>query len=186
MNEVLKTIIRRRSVRLFKNDPLRLDDVEEIIEAGRYAPSANNSQDWFFTLVQSRAMITRINGWIVAEIDASGNAKLQEMLRRDGGSIFRDAPTLIIISTETKSQLASVNAAAAAENMLIAAESMGIASCWIGLVSLLSGSRLLDSYADELHIPKGYCPQFGITLGYGTGLSPPAPERKRNIVSYIL
>ena len=110
---------------------------------------------------------------------------LQELVKKGDGSIFRSAPTVIIISTEKGNQLAVINAAAAVENMLIAAESLGIGSCWIGMVSMLSAGRLVDDYARELQLPDGYAPQIGITLGFKESASAPPPERRQNLVSYF-
>jgi nitroreductase len=79
-------------------------------------------------------MIERIGGWIIAEIELSGNVVLQNSLLQDWGGLFRNAPSLIVISTGSDSRTESIDAAAAAENILIAAESMSLASCWIGTV----------------------------------------------------
>lgn len=186
MNDVLKAISTRRSIRLFKPEKLRQEDVDAIVEAGLYAPSANNAQNWYFTIIQNRAMIEKVNKWILDEIEISGNANLQEIIKRGSGSIFRNAPTVIIVSTDRKDRFGVINAAAATENILIASESLGIGSCWIGMAAILSGSKNVESYAKELHLPDGYAPQIGITLGYKEGVNPPAPERKLNLVSYIL
>ena len=185
MNEVLKTIARRRSVRRFTAEQLRREDVEAVVEAGLCAPSANNAQDCHFTVVQDLEMIARIERWVLEEIGRSGNMALQELVRKDGSSIFRKAPTLIVVSTDTRSRNGVVDAAAATQNMLIAAESLGIASCWIGMVSMLSGSLVVADHARELHLPEGYSPYFGITLGYGDSPRPPAPERGKGRVSFF-
>jgi len=185
MNDVLKIIAQRRSVRRFTAEQLRREDVEAIVEAGLCAPSANNAQDCHCTVVQDSGMIARIEGWVLEEIGRSGNTALQELVRRDGGSIFRKAPTLIVVSTDTRSRNGIVDAAAATQNMLIAAESLGIASCWIGMVSVLSGTTVVADHARELHLPEGYSPHFGITLGYGESSSPPAPARRKDRVSFF-
>jgi nitroreductase len=187
MNEVLKTITRRRSVRRFRAEQLTRHDLDAIVAAGLCAPSANNAQDWYFTVVQNGAMCAKINRWILDEIESSGNAGLQELVMRGGGTIFRNAPTLIIVSTKKSNQSGIINAAAATENMLIAAESLGIASCWIGMISMLAGSKLADTYAKELHLPDGYMPQNGVTLGYRESPHPPdPPPRRQNLVSYFV
>ena len=186
MNEVLKTISNRRSIRSFKSEQLKRDDIDSIVQAGLYAPSANNGQNCHFTVIQDGAMIEKLNGWIADEIEKLGNPFLQDLAKRNGGQFFRKAPTIIIVSTEMKQRFGVINAAAAAENMLIAAESLGIGSCWIGSVEILAGSNSLDSYAKELQLPDGYAPQIGITLGYREGAKPDAPTRKQNLVSYIL
>lgn len=68
MNEVLKIISRRGSVRRFKPEQLAKEDVEAIVEAGPCAPSANNAQDCHFTVVQNGGMVARIEKWILEEI----------------------------------------------------------------------------------------------------------------------
>jgi nitroreductase len=185
VNDTLNSILNRRSIRLFKDEQLKLEDVDAIVEAGLYGPSANNAQDWHFTVLQNKEMIEKVNKWLLDEVEISENHKLQEIVKRNGGRFFRNAPTIVIVSTEKKSRFAVVNAAAATQNMLIASESLGIGSCWIGSVELLSISAHVDSFAKELLLPEGYVPQFGITLGYGEGASPIAPERKKDLVSYI-
>jgi nitroreductase len=132
-------------------------------------------------------MLGKLNTWVVDEIVSSGVANLQEMVKRGGGSIFRSAPTVIIVSTEVKDRFGIINAAAATENMLIAAESMGIGSCWIGMVAILAGSTNVHTYVKELQLPDGYAPQIGVTLGYKEPSNTPTPpQRKTNLVSYIL
>jgi nitroreductase len=184
VNEVLQTILNRRSVRAFKPGQIKREDVEAIVEAGLYAPSANNTQDWHFTVLQSQELIDKVNLWLLEEVNSSGDPHLQEIAKRNGGHFFRNAPTVIIVSTERNRRFASVNAAAATENMLIASESLGIGSCWIGSVEMLAISKNLDSYVGELRLPEGYAPQFGITLGYAASDSPAAPPRKMDAVFY--
>jgi nitroreductase len=186
MNEVLRTISSRRSIRQFTAEKLKQEDIDAIVEAGLSAPCANNSQSWHFTVIQNAAMVAKVNTWVLNEIDLSGNTNLQEMVKRGGGTIFRSAPTVIIIATEAADRFGIVNGAAAAENMLIAAESLGLGSCWIGMVAILGASKNLDSYRRELQLPAGYSPQIGITLGHKASGSPPAPARKPNLVSRIV
>jgi nitroreductase len=186
MNEVLKTIFARRSVRRFSSEQVKQEDVDSIIEAGLYAPSASNAQDWHFTVVQRKELIEQINKWILDEIENGENTHLQELVKMNGGRFFRNAPTVIVISTQTKDRFAVINAAAATENILIAAESLGIGSCWTGTITILSKSKAFESYARELQLPDGYTPQFAVTLGHKDAPNPPAPPRKKNLVSFIL
>jgi nitroreductase len=61
MNEVLKTIKERRSVRAYTDRQLTRSELDLIIEAGMYAPSAHNEQPWYFTVVQNRELLDEIN-----------------------------------------------------------------------------------------------------------------------------
>lgn len=52
-NPVEKVIMERRSIRQFKKEPLPDGMIRRILEAGRFAPSAGNSQPWKFIVVKS-------------------------------------------------------------------------------------------------------------------------------------
>lgn len=64
-NEVERTILERRSVRVFKDKQLPDHLVKRILEAGRYAPSAGNCQSWKFVVVQDKNMIHEMTERIV-------------------------------------------------------------------------------------------------------------------------
>lgn len=59
-NPVEKIIMERRSIRTFRKDPLPDTMIERILEAGRFAPSAGNSQPWRFIVVKSQEMIAEM------------------------------------------------------------------------------------------------------------------------------
>jgi nitroreductase len=186
MNEVLKAIRNRRSIRDFKEGQINEKDLRLIIQAGIYAPSANNSQNWHFTIIQNKKLLQKLNNWILNEIQNSGNQSLHDMLKNYyKNGIFRNAPTVVIVSSERSDKFGIINAAAAAENILIAAESLGIGSCWIGMVAILAASVKADSYYKLLHLPDGYIPQIGITLGYKSDDIVTMPKRREGVVSFF-
>jgi len=59
-NPVEKVIMERRSVRVFKKEPLPNGMIQRILEAGRFAPSAGNSQPWKFIVVNSPEIIAQM------------------------------------------------------------------------------------------------------------------------------
>jgi nitroreductase len=185
VNDTLRVIRSRRSIRSFNTEQLKREDVELIIAAGLYAPSASNTQNLHYTVIQNQALVEEISGWIVEEVEKSGNDYLKDLVKRSGGAIFRNAPTVIIMSSDGKDRFGVVNAAAATENMLIAAESLGIGYCWIGMIAVLAGSKNIEEYAKRLMLPVGYVLHFGVTLGYKASANPEAPERKPDLVSFI-
>ena len=185
MNETLTVIHSRRSTRLFKDEQVKKEELDAIVEAGLCAPSANNFQNWHFTVIQNKTMIAKVNAWVFEEINKSGTANLQEGMEKGTTSIFRNAPTVIVVSSPKKDSFGVINCAAATENMLLAAESLGIGSCWIGMVAILAFSSNATSYARELEAPEGYVPHIGITLGYKLPDVSLSPSRKENLVSYI-
>ena len=184
MNDAVRSILARRSVRAFDTRSIAREDLETILQCARSAPSAMNTQNWHFTVLQDPEAIAKVNAWIVAEVRESGDARAAGILERSGGNVFRNAPCVVVVSTERADRFGVVNAAAATENMLIAAQSLGIASCWIGMVGILGTCPRADTWAAELGAPKGYAPFFGVTLGYGAGGSPVEPPRRDGVVTY--
>ena len=137
MNETMKSILSRRSTRVFMPDQIKEEELTTIIEAGLYAPSAHNQQSWNFTVVQNLELLNQLSN------DAKEAAKhfddhlIQQLANNEKFHAFYHAPTAIIISGEEKAMMPEVDCAAATENMLIAAESIGVGSCWVGFIGFV-------------------------------------------------
>lgn len=185
MNEILKVIKERRTTRKFKPEQIKEDELQAIIEAGVYAPSAHNMQSWNFTVIQNSDLIKELN------IEAKEAAKnfpdemIKKMANNDKFDGFYGAPTVIIVSGNDNGMMPQVDCAAATENMLIAAESLDIGGCWNGFVSILFNSEKGAEYKNKLSIPEGYTPYYAVLLGYKDVKISKAPERKANPVQYI-
>lgn len=61
MNEVLKTLKGRRSIRAYLPDQIPNEDLQAILEAGIYAPTAHNDQPWHFTVIQNKEKLQYIS-----------------------------------------------------------------------------------------------------------------------------
>lgn len=103
--------------------PVEFEKLGNILEAGRFAPSAGNLQDWKFIVVTERPKIEAIakacheQYWIseasvviVVGVDPS---KTEQFYGEDGD------------------KFSILNGGAAVQNMLLAAHSQGLASCWV-------------------------------------------------------
>ncbi|MFZ5643128.1 MAG: nitroreductase [Bacillota bacterium] len=64
-NEVESLILRRRSVRLYKKEQVPEELIKRILEAGRFAPSAGNSQPWKFVVVRDQQIIDGLTEEVV-------------------------------------------------------------------------------------------------------------------------
>ena len=60
MNEALKILKERRSIRAFRPEPLKKEDLDAIVEAGLYAPSAKNLQSTKLVVVRDAAVLARL------------------------------------------------------------------------------------------------------------------------------
>ncbi|GIW48536.1 MAG: hypothetical protein KatS3mg079_012 [Caloramator sp.] len=61
INETLKVIKSRRTTRKFKSEQIKNEELQALIEAGLYAPSAHNQQSWNFTVIQNSELIKELN-----------------------------------------------------------------------------------------------------------------------------
>lgn len=186
MNETLEVIKKRRTTRKFKPEPIKDNELQTIIEAGLYAPSAHNQQSWNFTVIQNEELLNELNVQS-KEIGKTFPDKLvQKMSNNEKLNIFYNAPTVIIVSGRDNSLMPEIDCAAATQNMLLAAESIDIGACWNGFVGFLFKSEKGEEYKKKLNIPEGYTPYYAAVLGYKDVRIANALKRKENLVQYII
>ena len=123
--DVLEAIKQRRSTRSYTDEKVTDEDVERLIEAARWAPSAGNIQPWAFVVVK----------------DVKTKKKLAVAALNQ--PFIQKAPVVIIICADLtqydrvygsrgKNFYSLQDTAAATENILLAAEELGLAICWVG------------------------------------------------------
>jgi nitroreductase len=187
MNETMKMILNRRSVRTYENRQLQEKELEEILLAGQYAPTAMGQQPWHFTVLQNSEMIEKLqieckNVFLNADNDA-----LREVASQEGYHVFYHAPTLIIISGDTHAVAPREDCVLAMENMFLAATSFRIASCWVHSPVILyeSAAGAATGSALGLRFPEGYQPYAAAVFGYSAMPWPDAGPRKPGTVTRV-
>jgi nitroreductase len=186
MNETLKTILNRRSIRAYKPVQIKDEELEMILDAGKFAPSGMNQQSWHFTVVQNQDMLNSINEYVRGFMLKSGNQEMAAMAKSANFNIFYFAPTLIIVSGDKTAIAPQANCALALGNMFLAAESLGIGSCWIhAIVIALTATTEGRTLLKELRIPEGYTVYGSGAFGYKAGATPAPAPRKEGTVTII-
>ncbi|MDP4176712.1 MAG: nitroreductase family protein [Bacillota bacterium] len=185
MSDALTTILNRRSVRTFKSEQIKAEDLQKILEAGKYAPSAMNQQSWHFTVIQNKEVLKKINEVAKFAFEKYGNERLKERAKADNFSAFYDAPTYIIVSADETAIAPVADSALALGNLFLAAEALGIGSVWIHAVNFLYTTEEGKQLFEELGIPKGYVPFGSGAFGYNSGEKPKPAPRKENTVTII-
>jgi nitroreductase len=183
MNKVLEAIVKRRSVRVY--EPAQVDgaDIKTILEAGIWAPSGCNEQPWHFTVIQNKKIIDHINEVAKKKMACAKSAWVKKLGLSGEFHLFYEAPTVIVVSGNSRSRSAMIDCSAATENMLLAASSLGLGSCWIGLISFFFENRKETA---KLKLPRGFKPFYAIALG-----KPPkkmkfeAPARNHDVISWL-
>ncbi|MFA4932812.1 MAG: nitroreductase family protein [Candidatus Omnitrophota bacterium] len=112
MDNLLKLLKSRRSVRLFKDKNIPEEELREIIDAARFAPTARNIQPWEFVVLTDKNILSEIAGF-----------------GQNASFISQAAACIAVFSAETNYYLE--DGCAATCNILLAATALGIGSCWI-------------------------------------------------------
>ena len=124
-NSIIRTIANRHSCRDFVGGEIPDDDMNVLLEAMRWAPSAGNLQPWFFYIVKKKDAKS-----------ALVKAAYDQKFIADAAAIFVICAIPSIsakIYGKRGSELYCLqDAAAAAENLLLAAEALGYGACWVG------------------------------------------------------
>ena len=152
--DTLQTIFARRSVRRYKTDPIPNDELKQILEAGRQAPSAANRQSWHFVVVRSQEQKERV-----------AQACNGQMWMADADSIIVAAGLPAV-----SSKWYPVDVSISMQNMVMAAYSLGYGTCWIGAFDP-EQVRAVCELPDDM--PVVACTPLGVT-----DVSPAARSRK--------
>ncbi len=152
--DTIRTILARRSIRRYRSDPIPNDDLKQILEAGRQAPSAANRQPWHFVVVrdpdQKRRVAEACNG---------------QMWMADADCIL-----VGVGQPAVSSKWYRVDVAIAMENMVLAAWSLGYGTCWIGA---FDPAKVKEACSIPEDMDVVACTPLGVP-----DVSPPARGRK--------
>lgn len=166
MNEVLKNIKQRRSVRSYTKQQVSEEDLNRILEAACYAPSGMNLQTWHFTAIRNAELLEKLNEKIRGAFAKSDDSRLQERGNNRNYCCYYHAPTLIIVSNEPTQWWAGMDCACALENIFLAAASLGIGSCWINQLGQTCDDPDVRAFLTELGIPENHRVYGCAALGY--------------------
>ena len=131
--DVLSAIKKRSSCRDFKNDQIKKEDLDILIEAALASPTAINLQDLKINVIQDRNLIDDISQECFRLMDENVKKRMQD---RNAENIFYNAPTIFIL-TSPKTVYSDLNAGIVAQSLCLASEHLGLSSCIIGMVARL-------------------------------------------------
>lgn len=159
--DALTALTTRRSVRKYKPDPVPRELLEQIVDAGRLAPTARNVQPCEFVVIT----------------DADRRRQLADI--SEFGKFIADAPAcIVVLSRPTKYFLE--DGSAATTNMLNAAAALGLGSCWV------AGDK--KAYAADIvaacQAPAEMKLISLIALGYAAEVPSPAKRPLRDILHW--
>ena len=187
MESVMEAILHRRSIRRFDPRQIEEEKLQQILEAGLYAPSAGGRQGVLFVVCQDREVneklgkIKRANSRPKMATATSWVSKEQPSIADDPKltNAFYDAPTVITLFGPKNFLFAVDDCAVAAENMMLAADALGIGSCYLGQ----GWPAFADPYGQEIlrtwGIRGDYYAVMQLLLGYPKDGDPHPKARAR-------
>lgn len=176
-NQVVETIMSRRSIRKYKPQPVEQEKMEQIINCGINAPNGMNKQSWEVRVVDNPEFI---NG--ITDLYKKENPKAAE--RPGFKNMFNNAPTVVFIANDPSYELSQIDCGLLGENMILSAWSMGIGSCCLGGPVRFMKSPAAADYLKHLGFSEGYELLYAIAFGYPDE-TPAAKPRKTEKVRFI-
>lgn len=165
--EALEVLKNRRAIRQFKAEQIAKEELDAVLEAGTYAPTAAGTQAPIIVAVQDADT--------VAKLDAM-NAKVlnnDQMLHP-----YYGAPTILLVLVPEDGMLPDIDGALVGGNLLNAAYAVGLGSCWIHrskeMFETAEGKELLKKWG----LPENMRGVGSIALGYADCPQPEAAARK--------
>jgi nitroreductase len=127
-------ITSRRNVREFTDQPIRPEDLDQILEAGRRSPSSQNWQPWDFVVVTDRAQLRELS-----------------QVFYGAHHVANSAATIAIVApvADNEFRRAQFDLGQATMSMTLAATDLGIGSCHAGVADLELARRILGLPADR-------------------------------------
>lgn len=181
IKDFFEVITTRRSVRRYKPDLVPDALIHKLIDAARWAPTGGNMQPWEFFVIKDQQTKEAIVQTTYIGYDKKTGRPQRWIL---------DAPVIILVGTNIKRTgarygrfgaefVASLDVAAAIENMLLAATALGLGSCWIAGFDTPQLNKVLN-------LPKEIQPLSLITIGYPKKIPAPPPRLSvQEITTYL-
>ena len=171
MNETLKVLRERRSIRKYKKEQVAPETLDAILDAGTWAASAKGGQSAVMVLVQDPETISYMSAL---------NAEIQG---KPGTDPFYGAPTVVVVLADGETANWLQDGSLVMGNLMTAAWALGVGSCWINRAKEFfdteEGKEVLKKWGlPETFRGVGFC-----VLGYIEG-DVPAPRPRKE--GYIL
>ena len=173
MASTLEDLKNRRSCRSYQPRQITEEELQQVLEAGTYAPTGRGAQAPIIVVVQDKetiAALSRQNAAIMGNPEADP---------------FYGTPTVLIVLADKSRPTYLYDGSCVMDNLLNAAQAVGLGACWI--------HRAKEEFESEEG--KALLKQWGIqgdyegighcVLGYRADAIPAPAPRKENYVYYV-
>ena len=170
-NQVIDVIKSRRSIRSFKEQRITDEEMNIILEAGTYAPSALNQQSSLLVVLKDENIYNEI-------------CLLTDKYFPNRKPYFYGAKDIIIVFGDSNCKCPIEDGSLVLQNMFLAAQSLGIGSCWINYLRDLFKTEEGMKLQEKMNIPSNYFVIGTCILGYPNE-KPVLKERKKDYIKIV-
>lgn len=168
-------LMSRRSVREFKDRPVAKEVLEALLNVARRAPTAGNSQQLHWIVVEGKAKMHDLSRETVNGARAAGlSPELLQQWEEGYDFVLRGAPALVVACAPEEYAWGKIDCAIALTFLELAAEARGLGVCWAGYLTGISAVH--TPLRRLLSVPDGFAVCGALMLGEGKyryGLIPP-------------
>lgn len=180
---VIECINEKRSARVYKEEQIPFQEIQELLTLGTKASTGSNEQPWGFVVIQDKEEINNLSNEIKTYLLKNFEKypylhQYETWLKNDKYSVFNHAPSLIIIYGNTDSHWYLYDCSLAAGNIMLAAHSMGIGTCWIGFAEYYLNT---PEFKLKYNIPENYELVAPLSCGY-MKVTLEVPKRKPPVI----
>ena len=170
MNEVMKALLERRTIRQYEDKAVPAELIEQIVEAGLYAPSSMGKQNSKIVVITDKELIHELS---VVNNEIGGWA--------EGNDPFYGAPVVLLVLGYTGLGKQKYDGSVVMENLMLAAHSLGLGSCWVQarMRTAADGMPSGDYVRRVLDAPEGL--SLEAMLVVGSICEHPAPHTAADI-----
>lgn len=172
MNETINTLLTRRSIRKFKKEDIKQEELDLILKAGTYAPNGRGLQAPLFVVIKDKELMNKLS-------------KLNNMAKPNNPDMdaFYGCNVLVIVFADSSVSTYLEDGSLALGNMMNAAAALGIGSCWIHRAKQTFEFEEGIELKKEWNIPENFVGIGNLILGYPDE-TPTAKPRKDNYIIY--
>lgn len=172
MNEVMNSLLTRRSCRAYKPDAIPQDVLDRILEAGTYAPTAMGLQSPIILCVTNKEMRDRLSKMNAAVMNGTNDP-------------FYGAPVVLVVLADRSVGPYLYDGSLVMGNLLNAAHAEGLGSCWIHRAKEEFETEEGKQILRDLGIEGDYEGIGHCILGYESAPCAEPKPRKEKYVYYI-
>lgn len=174
----------RRSIRKYKENPVKREDLEKAINTARYAPTAKNTQKVEWLVVEGREKLHAVADIVTKTLmDMPGGKGMREMHEQGQDPIFRSAPGCIFTYTDVAYDFGMIDSCISITYLELALANMNIGTCWAGWA--MTAAMLNPEVAKILGLPEDKKIQTALMVGYSSAKYLNIPGRNAPSIKWV-